>query len=207
MTQAPVTEAKSASGDGARVRPRLILASASPRRQELLVQIGFAPDAIHPTDIDESERPGETPRALALRLAVSKLAAADHPGCYVLASDTVVGVGRRILPKTETEAEARACLALMSGRNHRVFTGVAVRAPDGREAHKVVETRVSLKRLHSDEIDAYIASGEWRGKAGGYAIQGRAGAFIENLIGSYTGVVGLPVYETRLLLTGLGYRP
>ena len=95
----------------------------------------------------------------------------------------------------------------MSGRNHRVFTGVAVRAPDGREAHKVVETRVSLKRLHSDEIDAYIASGEWRGKAGGYAIQGRAGAFIENLIGSYTGVVGLPVYETRLLLTGLGYRP
>ena len=207
MTQAPATEAKSASGDGARVRPRLILASASPRRQELLAQIGFAPDAIHPTDIDESERPGETPRALAERLAVSKLAAADHPGCYVLASDTVVGVGRRILPKTETEAEARSCLALMSGRNHRVFTGVAVRAPDGREAHKVAETRVSLKRLHPDEIDAYIASGEWRGKAGGYAIQGRAGAFIENLIGSYTGVVGLPVYETRLLLTGLGYRP
>lgn len=188
-------------------RVRLVLASASPRRKELLTQIGFAPDAIHPTDIDESEIPGETPRELAERLTLSKLEAAQHPGAYVLASDTVVGVGRRILPKTETEAEARACLTLMSGRNHRVFTGVAVRAPDGRQAHRVCETRIAFKRLHPGEIDAYIASGEWQGKAGGYGIQGRAGAFVENLIGSYTGVVGLPVYETRLLLVGLGYMP
>lgn len=188
-------------------RASLILASASPRRRDLLTQIGFTPDAIEPTDIDESEIPGETPRELAERLTLSKLAAARHPGAFVVASDTVVGVGRRILPKTETEAEARRCLALMSGRNHRVFTGVAVRAPDGREGHKLVETRIAFKRLHRDEIDEYIASGEWKGKAGGYGIQGRAGAFVENLIGSYTGVVGLPVYETRLLLTGLGYQP
>lgn len=188
-------------------RSRLVLASASPRRADLLTGIGFAPDAIHPTDIDESEIPGETPRELAERLTLSKLAAADHPGSFVVASDTVVGVGRRILPKTGTEVEARACLKLMSGRNHRVFTGVAVRAPDGREAHRIAETRIAFKRLHPDEIDEYIASGEWAGKAGGYGIQGRAGAFVENLIGSYTGVVGLPVYETRLLLVGLGYKP
>lgn len=188
-------------------RERLVLASASPRRKELLTQIGFAPDAVIPTDIDESEIPGETPRELAERLTLSKLESAHHPGAYVVASDTVVGVGRRILPKTETETEARRCLELMSGRNHRVFTGVAVRAPDGREAHRIAETRIAFKRLHPGEIDEYIASGEWKGKAGGYAIQGRAGAFVENLIGSYTGVVGLPVYETRLLLVGLGYKP
>lgn len=187
-------------------RPPLVLASASPRRRDLLIQIGLAPDAIHPTDIDESEIPGETPRELAGRLTLSKLAAAHHAGAFVVASDTVVGVGRRILPKTETEAEARRCLDLMSGRNHRVFTGVAVRAPDGREAHRIVETRIAFKRLHPGEVDEYIASGEWKGKAGGYAIQGRAGAFVEHLIGSYTAVMGLPVYEIRLLLTGLGYR-
>ena len=199
--------AQPASRAQATAKARLVLASASPRRCDLLTQIGFAPDEIAPTEIDESEIPGETPRALADRLTRGKLAAASHPGCYVVASDTVVGVGRRILPKTELEADARGCLALMSGRNHRVFTGVAVRAPDGREGLKLVETRVSMKRLHADEIEDYIASGEWRGKAGGYAIQGRAGAFVENLIGSYTAVMGLPVYETRLLLTGLGYRP
>jgi len=187
-------------------RPRLVLASASPRRRDLLAQIGAPADQIAPTDIDETERPGETPRGLALRLAEGKLAAAVHPGCFVLASDTVVGVGRRILPKTETRSAAEACLRLMSGRNHRVYTGVAARSPDGRESSRVVETRVAFKRLDEAEITAYLDSGEWEGKAGGYGIQGRAGAYIENLIGSYTGVVGLPVYETRQILVGLGYR-
>ncbi|PWE17420.1 septum formation protein Maf [Marinicauda salina] len=185
----------------------LVLASASPRRRELLAQIGFEPDRVAPTHIDETERPGETPRALALRLAEEKLAAADHPGDYVLASDTVVSVGRRILPKTETREEAEACLRRLSGRNHRVHTGVAVRAPDGREASRVGEARIAFKRLSDEEIAAYLDSGEWEGKAGGYGVQGRAGAFVENLIGSYTAVVGLPVYETRQLLIGLGYRP
>jgi septum formation protein len=187
--------------------PRLVLASASPRRAELLAAIGFTPDLIAPTHIDETEREGETPRALALRLAAEKLAAADHPGDFVVASDTVVSVGRRILPKTETPQEAEACLRLMGGRNHRVHTGVAVRGPDGRTAAKVSETRIAFKRLSDAEIADYLASGEWKGKAGGYGIQGRAGAFVINLIGSHTGVVGLPVYETRQLLIGLGYHP
>ena len=186
-------------------RAPLVLASASPRRRDLLAQIGAAPDRIAPADIDESVRPGELPRALALRLAQGKLAASDHPGCYVLASDTVVAVGRRILPKTETRAEAETCLRLLSGRNHRVFTGVAVRAPDGKTASRVSETRLKMKLLSEAEIDAYLDSGEWDGKAGGYGIQGRAGAFVISLTGSYTGVMGLPVYETRQLLTGLGY--
>lgn len=185
----------------------LVLASASPRRRDLLEAIGLAPDQIAPTDIDETPRAKEAPRALALRLAEQKLAAADHPGAFVLASDTVVGVGRRILPKTETRAEAEACLKRMSGRNHRVYTGLAVRAPDGRETSRVVETRIAFKRLSAQELGDYLDSGEWRGKAGGYGIQGRAGAFVAHLIGSYSAVVGLPVYETRLLLTGLGYRP
>ncbi len=186
-------------------RAPLVLASASPRRRDLLIQIGAKPDRIAPADIDETERPGETPRALALRLAQDKLAAARHDGAYVVASDTVVGVGRRILPKTEAPEEAEACLRLLSGRNHRVFTGVAVRAPDGREASRVVETRIAMKRLSEEEITAYLDSEEWRGKAGGYGIQGRAAAYVSNMIGSYTGVVGLPVYETRQMLTGLGY--
>ena len=186
-------------------RAPFVLASASPRRRDLLTGIGAPPDQIAPTDIDETERPGELPRDLAHRLAVDKLAAADHPGCYVLASDTVVAVGRRILPKTEDRDTADACLRLLSGRNHRVFTGVAVRAPDGREASRVVETRVAFKRLSEDEITAYLDSGEWDGKAGGYGIQGRAGSYISKLIGSYTGVMGLPVYEARQLLVGLGY--
>lgn len=187
---------------------RLVLASASPRRRDLLAGIGFPPDAIAPADIDESEQPGELPRDLAQRLTRAKLAAAtDHENAYVLASDTVVGVGRRILPKTETEDEARACLSLLSGRNHRVFTGVAVRAPDGRVASRLSMTRVAVKRLSAQEVDEYIESGEWQGKAGGYGIQGRFGAHIIQITGSYTGVMGLPVYETRQLLVGLGYRP
>ena len=187
------------------VRAPFVLASASPRRRDLLVGIGAPPDQIAPTDIDETERPGELPRDLALRLAVEKLAAAEHPGAFVLASDTVVSVGRRILPKSEDRETAEACLRLLSGRNHRVYTGVAVRAPDGREISRVVETRLAFKRLSEDELTAYLDSGEWDGKAGGYGIQGRAGAYISKLIGSYTGGMGLPVYEARQMLVGLGY--
>ncbi len=191
---------------GSPARARLVLASASPRRRDLLTQIGAPPDQIAPSDIDETERPGELPRALALRLAEGKLAASYHDDAFVVASDTVVGVGRRILPKTEAREDAEACLRLMSGRNHRVFTGVAVRGPDGRQASRVVETRISFKRLGEDEISGYLDSGEWQGKAGGYGIQGRAAAFVVNMTGSYTGVVGLPVYETRQMLIGLGYQ-
>jgi septum formation protein len=187
-------------------RPRLILASASPRRRDLLRQAGLEPDCIEPTHIDESEIPGELPGPLALRLAQKKAAA--HAGAadgFVLAADTVVGVGRRVLPKTETEDEARRCLELMSGRSHRVYTGIAVKAPDGQLTSRLVETRVKFKRLSEPEILAYLASGEWQGKAGGYAIQGMAGGYIINLIGSFTGVVGLPLYETINLLTGAGF--
>ncbi|SDM74697.1 septum formation protein [Maricaulis salignorans] len=186
-------------------RPRLILASASPRRLDLLASVGLVPDAVEPTDIDESEIPGELPGPLAQRLALEKASAHGDTEAYVLAADTVVGVGRRVLPKAETEAQARACLALLSGRNHRVYTGIALRTPDGELTAKLVETRVKLKRLSRPEVEHYIASGEWRGKAGGYGIQGRAGAFVISLIGSYTGVVGLPVYETVNLLAGRGY--
>ncbi|MCP2669932.1 Maf family nucleotide pyrophosphatase [Maricaulaceae bacterium EIL42A08] len=186
-------------------RAPLVLASASPRRRDLLRQIGLEPDEIAPTDIDETERPGELPRALALRLAEDKLAAADHAGAFVLASDTVVAVGRRSLPKTETREDAEGCLRLLSGRNHRVYTGVAVRAPDGRESSRVVETRIAFKRLSDQEIASYLNSGEWQGKAGGYGVQGRAAAYVIKMIGSYTAVVGLPVYETRQMLMGLGY--
>lgn len=187
-------------------RPRLILASASPRRRDLLSGAGLKPDAIEPTHIDESEIPGELPGPLALRLAQEKACA--HPGAedgYVLAADTVVGVGRRILPKTEAREEAEACLDLLSGRSHRVFTGVALKAPDGQLTSRLVETRVKFKVLSREERDTYLDSMEWKGKAGGYAIQGRAGVFIVNLIGSFTGVVGLPLYETINLLTGAGF--
>lgn len=187
-------------------RPRLVLASASPRRRDLLTGAGLAPDAIEPTHIDESEIPGELPGPLALRLAQEKAAA--HPGgddAFVLAADTVVGVGRRILPKTEERHEAERCLRLMSGRSHRVHTGVALKAPDGQLTSRLVETRVKFKPLSEAELAGYLDSLEWQGKAGGYAIQGRAGCFIVNLIGSYTGVVGLPLYETVNLLKGAGY--
>jgi len=186
--------------------PRLILASASPRRLDLLSGAGLTPDAIEPTHIDESEIPGELPGPLALRLAREKASA--HPGApdgYVLAADTVVGVGRRILPKTETRDEAVRCLDLLSGRSHRVYTGVALVDPDGQLTSRLVETRVKFKVLSREERETYLDSLEWEGKAGGYAIQGRAGVFIVNLIGSFTGVVGLPLYETVNLLAGAGY--
>lgn len=187
-------------------RPRLVLASASPRRLALLAQIGVTPDAVLSTDIDETERAGETPRALALRLAGAKAAACPaDPADLVLAADTVVAVGRRILPKAETEAQARACLDLLSGRGHRVYTGVALRQ-GARTRTRLVETRLTFKRLSAPEIAAYLASGDWAGKAGGYAIQGPAGAFVTQLVGSYSAVVGLPLYETTCLLEGAGWR-
>ncbi|ACG78605.1 nucleotide-binding protein implicated in inhibition of septum formation [Phenylobacterium zucineum HLK1] len=187
---------------------RLVLASASPRRLDLLRQIGVEPDAIDAAELDESPRPKELPRHLAARLAAEKAArvAARHPGAHVLAADTVVAVGRRVLPKVEDEAEEAECLALLSGRAHRVLTGIAVAAPDGRAVSRLVESRVRFKRLSPAEIAAYIRSGEGLGKAGGYAIQGRAGAYVIDLQGSYSGVVGLPLYETANLLTGLGYK-
>jgi septum formation protein len=187
--------------------PRLVLASASPRRLDLLAQIGLTPDGVDPAEIDESPLKDETPRRLALRLACAKAAkvAAVHAGAHVLAADTVVAVGRRILPKAESEAEVRHCLDLLSGRAHKVLTAVAVAAPGGRTASRLVETRLHFKRLTDREIAGYLQSGEGLGKAGGYAIQGRAGAFVMALQGSYTAVVGLPLYETACLLDGLGY--
>jgi septum formation protein len=192
----------------AEARAPLILASASPSRLDLLRQIGFPPDRVDPADIDETPLRDETPRRLALRLAAGKagVCAARAPQAYVVAADTVVTVGRRVLPKAETEAEARACLALLSGRAHKVLTGVAVIAPDGRTATRLSESRLHFKQLEAREIDRYIDGGEWRGKAGGYAIQGAAGAFVIALQGSYSGVVGLPLYEAQCLLEGLGYR-
>ena len=188
--------------------PPLVLASASPRRLDLLRQAGVEPDHTIATDIDETWPRGETPRLHAVRLAGEKAAAgvAAAPDAFVLAADTVVAVGTRVLPKTDGEDEARACLTLLSGRAHKVLTAVAVVAPDGRKGSRLVETRVRFKRLTAREIDAYIDSGEWRGKAGGYGVQGRAGAFVIELQGSYTAVVGLPLYETLALLQGLGWR-
>jgi len=179
-----------------------ILASASPRRRDLLAQIGFIPDQIIPADINEDPIEGELPRAHALRLACEKAlkVASDHPKQVVLASDTVVGVGRRILPKSEDRKTAEDCLRLLSGRSHRVFTGVAVIDAAGQLRSRVSETRLKMKRLSESEILNYLDSGEWDGKAGGYGIQGLAGAYIVNLSGSFTGVVGLPIYETRNLL-------
>ncbi len=182
--------------------PPLVLASASPRRLDLLRQVGHEPATIDPADIDETPRAGEPPRAYALRMALAKLAVVKerHAGALVLAADSVVVCGRRILPKTEVEAEARDCLVRLSGRRHRVLGGVAVAGPDGRVRTRLVETIVRFKRLEAAEIDAYLASGEWRGKAGGYAIQGRAAAFVAFLSGSYSNVVGLPLFETVALL-------
>jgi septum formation protein len=179
-----------------------ILASASPRRRDLLAQIGLVPEQIIPADINEDPIEGELPRPHALRLACEKAqkVALDHQGTTILASDTVVGVGRRILPKTEDRQSAEECLRLLSGRAHRVFTGVAVIDGEGFLRSRVSETRLKLKRLSETEITDYLDSEEWDGKAGGYGIQGRAGAFIHHISGSYTGVVGLPVYEARNLL-------
>jgi septum formation protein len=182
--------------------PPLVLASASPRRLDLLRQVGLEPATIDPADIDETPRAGELPRAYALRMAQAKLAVVKerHAGALVLAADSVVVCSRRILPKTEEEAEARDCLARLSGRRHRVLGGVAVAGPDGRVRTRLVETIVRFKRLEAAEIDSYLASGEWQGKAGGYAIQGRAAAFVAFLSGSYSNVVGLPLFETVALL-------
>ena len=192
---------------------RLVLASGSPRRVALLRQIGVSPDAVIPSDLDEAPRRSEAPRALALRLATEKAetsaaVAATRPeleGALTLAADTVVSVGRRILPKAEIVDEAEDCLRLLSGRAHRVHTGIALITPSGAKRTRLVESRVRFKRLSRGELEAYLDSGEWRGKAGAYAIQGFAGAFVIRLIGSYTNVVGLPLAEVAALLGGEGY--
>ena len=194
-------------------RPRLVLASSSPRRLALLQQIGLEPDALIPADLDETPQRNELPRSLATRLASEKAQASRRiaetregcAGAFLLAADTVVSVGRRILPKCELVEEAEDCLLLLSGRAHRVYTGVSLITPKGAERRRLVETRVRFKRLSSAEIEAYLASGEWRGKAGGYAIQGLAGVFPVTLIGSYTNVVGLPLHEVAALMVGEGY--
>ncbi len=183
----------------------MVLASASPRRLALLAQLGIVPDRVTSPDIDEAPLRDEQPRLLARRLAVLKAATVTESDCFVLAADTVVAAGRRILGKPETETEARAFLALLSGRRHRVFTAVALRAPDGRSAQRVAESVVTFNRLDAVQTDAYLGCGEWRGKAGGYAIQGRAAGFIRFLAGSHSNVVGLPLFETAQLLRGLGY--
>jgi septum formation protein len=186
----------------------LTLASASPRRRELLARLGLEPHAVTPADIDETPLKGELPRPYALRMgrekALAVSGAVDAPG-YVLAGDTVVAVGRRILPKTETEAEARACLELISGRRHQVLSSVVLRAPDGSLRERLSETVVHFKRLSAEEIDTYLAGGEWHGKAGGYAIQGAAEGLIEWIRGSHSGVMGLPLHETRALLKSAGF--
>jgi septum formation protein len=186
---------------------KLILASASPRRLDLLARIGVVPDAVDPADIDETPLPGELPLPYARRMAAAKAVAvaARHPACMVLAADTVVAAGRRILPKAESEAEARACLTLLSGRRHRVMTGVALASPDGKIRTRQVETMIAMKRLSDQEIDYYAGHGEWRGKAGGYALQGFGEVFVRHIAGSYSNVVGLPLAETRLMLKGAGF--
>lgn len=185
--------------------PKLILASASPRRRELLARLGIEPDAIAPADIDETPLKAELPRVYAERMARAKALAVDAGTSHVLAGDTVVACGRRILPKAEDEATARRCLGLLSGRRHRVLSAIALAAPDGTIKERLSETQLKFKRLSPQEIDAYIASGEWHGKAGGYAIQGMAEALIPWIQGSHSGVVGLPLYETRTLLKAAGF--
>lgn len=186
--------------------PRFVLASASPRRSDLLAQIAAVPTAIDPADIDETPLSGETPARHAVRVARDKaaLVATRHPGRYILAADTVVACGRRILPKAEDEETARRCLDLLSGRRHRVHGGLVLHAPDGNVAWRHVETSVVFKRLSAQEIDWYLGTREWHGKAGGYAIQGLAARFIREVIGSYSNVVGLPLFETSQLLCGAG---
>jgi septum formation protein len=192
---------------------KLVLASASPRRLQLLDQVGLQPDLLNPTDIDETPLRRETPRRLSLRLAEEKartalkapLVRALGPHTIVLAADTVVGLGRRVLPKTETPEDALDCLRLLSGRSHWVYSSVAVVSPSGSVSTRCCETKVRFKRLSREDMDTYVKSEEWRGKAGGYAIQGRAAAFVRYLAGSHSGVVGLPLHESLLLLEGAGY--
>jgi len=194
-------------------RPKFVLASGSPRRLALVNQVGIEPDALRPAELDETPLRGELPRACANRLARLKAEAAletvrvdeELKGAYILAADTVVAVGRRILPKAGLLDEAAQCLRLLSGRNHRVHTAVCLVTPKEGFRQRLVETRVRFKRLSPEDIEAYLASGEWRGKAGGYAAQGLAGSFMVKIVGSYTNVVGLPLYETMALLSGEGY--
>ena len=193
---------------------KLVLASASPRRIELLQQAGIEPDRLIPADIDETPQRAEHPRSLAKRLSREKAerslekyrADPEEGEVFILAADTVVAVGRRILPKAELVDEAGNCLGLLSGRTHKVYTGLCLITPKGRIRQKLVETKVRFKRLSREEVESYLASGEWRGKAGGYAIQGLAGTFVVKLVGSYSNVVGLPLYETVSLLTGDGFK-
>ncbi|UJW76022.1 Maf-like protein [Rhizobium sp. SL42] len=195
------------------LRQKLILASGSPRRLDLLKQAGIEPARLMPMDLDETPQKSEHPRSLARRLAADKAKAAHEvtrqdlawKDGYVLAADTVVAVGRRILPKAEYMEEASSALHLLSGRSHWVFTGVCLIAPDGKLRQKIVETKVRFKRLSGYDIECYLASGQWRGKAGAYAIQGIAGTFVQKLVGSYTNVVGLPLFETMQMLAGEGY--
>jgi septum formation protein len=194
-------------------RPKFVLASGSPRRLSLVNQVGIEPDALRASDLDETPQRGELPRACANRLAHAKAAAAlksvrnddELRGAYILAADTVVAVGRRILPKAMLLDEAAQCLRLLSGRNHRVHTAVCLVTPKESFRQRLIETRVRFKRLSEQDIESYLASGEWRGKAGGYAVQGIAGSFVVKIVGSYTNVVGLPLYETTTLLAGEGY--
>jgi|SRR5579871_1570124 len=194
-------------------RPKLVLASGSPRRLSLVNQAGIDPDSLEPAEIDETPERGELPRTLAVRLAREKALKAqervrvrdDLKGAFILAADTVVSVGRRILPKPELLEEAASCMRLLSGRTHRVYSGVCLITPNDTVRTRLVETRVRFKRLSEEDIENYLASGEWRNKAGGYAIQGLAGSFVVKLVGSYSNVVGLPLYESIALLAGEGY--
>src|SRR4051794_14182609 len=194
-------------------RPKLVLASGSPRRLALLQQSGVEPDALLPADVDEAPLKSESPRELVKRLARTKAEVARKTArkddalkeAFIVSADTVVAVGRRILPKAEVVDEAAACLRLLSGRAHRVYTAICLITPHDKLRERIVETRIRFKRLSRDELESYLASGEWRGKAGGYAIQGLAGSFVVKLVGSYTNVVGLPLYETVSLLDGEGY--
>ncbi|MDE2445302.1 MAG: septum formation protein Maf [Alphaproteobacteria bacterium] len=193
--------------------PKLVLASASPRRLALLDRIGLAPDLLNPADVDETPLKRESPRRLTIRLATAKVEKAKSMplvkemgnAAYVLAADTVVGLGRRVLPKAETYQDAKDCLTLLSGRSHWVYTTVALLAPDGKITSRCVETKIRFKRFSRDDIESYLKSEEWRGKAGGYAIQGRAEAFVRYMAGSHSAVIGLPLYETVLLLQGAGF--
>ena len=189
-------------------RQHLVLASASPRRLDLLRQIGIVPAAVDPAAIDETPAKAELPAQYAKRIAAAKLAAVAprHAGCFVLAADTVVACGRRILPKAEDQNAARHCLELLSGRRHHVLGAIAIATPDGRRSERLVDTSVIFKRLSEAEIAAYVAGGDWNGKAGGYAVQGKAAVFVRAISGSYSNVVGLSLYDTAAMLTGLGFK-
>ena len=192
-------------GESAVIRHQLVLASASPRRLALLAQIGIAPQRVVAPEIDETPKKTEVPRVLAMRLAHAKASAVAAEGGCVLAADTVVALGRRILPKTETASEARRCLTLLSGRRHNVLTAVVLVGPDGKRTERCVDSVVAFSRLTEDQISAYLAGGEWHGKAGGYAIQGTASCFVRFLSASYSHVFGLPLFETAQLLRGIGW--